>query len=72
MFMSRNFEKEFQKRTASEFDVNVVISSYGVEENRHATKGCNLLAEKRKDFSYKSVLIRSQEKSLSGDGWCHT
>ena len=42
MFMLR----KFQKRVASEFGVNVVILLSDVKENRHAAKGCNLLAEK--------------------------
>ena len=62
MFMLRNFEKEFQKRIASEFDVNVVISLSDVKENRHAAKGCNLFSGKAKGFPYKNVLIRSQIK----------
>ena len=53
MFMLRNFEKEFQKRIASEFGVNAVISLSNVKENRHAAKGCNLLVEKQKDFHTK-------------------
>ena len=36
--------------------------SYGVKENRHAEKGCSLLAEKQNDFPYKNVLIGSLEK----------
>ena len=42
-----DFKKEFQKRIASEFDLNTVISR-------------SLLVEKQKDFSdSKNVLIRS-------------
>ena len=46
-------KKEFQKRVASEFGVNVVILLSDVKENRHAAKGYNLLAEKQKDFHTK-------------------
>ena len=56
MFMLRNFEKEFQKRIASEFDVNVVISLSDVKENRHAAKDCNLLAEISKRISIQKCI----------------
>ena len=62
MFMSRNFEKEFQKRIASEFGVSVVISSYEVKENRHAAKGCNLLAEGQKNLHTKMYCFAARKK----------
>ena len=45
-----DFENEFQKRIASEFDLNTVIFHLNTKENQHATKH-SLLVEKQKDFS---------------------
>ena len=52
-----DFKKEFQKRIASEFDLNTVISR-------------SLLVEKQKDFSDQKRIDSQPENSLSGDGWC--
>ena len=63
-----DFQKEFQKRIASEFDLTGSFH-LNVKENQHATKR-SLLVEKQKDFSDQKLIDSQPENSLSGDGWC--
>ena len=65
------FEKEFQKRIASEFDLITRSFHLNVKENQHVTKH-NHLVEKQKDFSYQKRIDSQRENSSSGDGWCRT
>ena len=60
--LQTDFEKEFQKRIASEFDPRLL--HLNVKENRHAAK-CSLLVEKQKDFPSKKCKDSQSDKSLS-------
>ena len=61
------FEKEFQKRSASEFDLITRSFHLNVKEKQHARKGSHLV-EKQKDFSDQKRIHSQRENSLRGDG----
>ena len=65
-----DFEKEFQKRIASEFDLTRSFY-FNVKDNQHATKR-RLLVEKQNDFSEQKCIDSQPENSLNGEGWCCT
>ena len=64
------FEKEFQKRIASELDLNTVISSY--RERKSTRNKAQSFGGKAKDFSDQKRIDSQRGNSLSGDGWCWT
>ena len=61
-----DFEKEFQKIIASEFDLNAVIKNIAMQQSAVFQWKSNRI------FSDQKRIDSQPEKSLSGVGWCRT